>query len=341
MRRGNIILTATLAAAVFLCGIAPSHAQSRLTAEQAGTISDNPGGRIAFIRERNVWVMEWSGANKRLVSEVGNADGRIAWSPDDTRLLFPRSGRVDLRRPAGLGGFHKVYDLFIADLDSMDVNTFWWRGITDDMGSRDPEWLDDGRILFFKDLNANLVNADGPNYQVCLMDSTGSGIEILRQDWQTVNLMTLTPTYHPQSGKVAFEVMFENNRQGWYVLDQGQMTMRPDSLRVLARGNQGYITPSFSPDGQWIAHIYNSPTESAVWISPSDDITQRFLVYEPPVSASVNPNPPSFSPDSKWLTFSTTDGSIWICDITGGQLRRVSGPGTDANPTWSSTSRLR
>jgi Tol biopolymer transport system component len=48
---------------------------------------------------------------------------------------------------------------------------------------------------------------------------------------------------------------------------------------------------------------------------------------------------PSFSPNSKWLTFATTDGSIWTCDITGGNAKRLTGPGLDWAPAWSKTSK--
>jgi Tol biopolymer transport system component len=69
----------------------------------------------------------------------------------------------------------------------------------------------------------------------------------------------------------------------------------------------------------------------------SPDLKERYLVFAPPPGTSLHTVSPSFSPDSKWLTFSTTDGSIWICDITGTGARRLSGPGDDKFSAWSKT----
>jgi Tol biopolymer transport system component len=65
------------------------------------------------------------------------------------------------------------------------------------------------------------------------------------------------------------------------------------------------------------------------------DLSERYLVFEPPVGTFVYPTAPSFSPNSKWLTFATSDGSVWTCDITGSNARRLTGPGTDQFPAWS------
>ena len=65
------------------------------------------------------------------------------------------------------------------------------------------------------------------------------------------------------------------------------------------------------------------------------DFTEDYLVFAPPVSTYISANPPSFSPDSKWITFSTTDGAIWIVDITGNGARRLTPPGIDKSPAWS------
>jgi Tol biopolymer transport system component len=44
---------------------------------------------------------------------------------------------------------------------------------------------------------------------------------------------------------------------------------------------------------------------------------------------------PTWSPDSKKLAFSTSNGSIYTVNLDGSGMKRISGPGSDINPAWS------
>ena len=112
-------------------------AADRLPAEKAGEIGQ-PTGHIAFIRDKDLWITSVSGQDQQLICQAQNADGRIAWSPDNRRLMFTRSGKVTLEGPDFLGGAYKVYDLFVALRDSAENgNTMWWIRVSDELGSRD------------------------------------------------------------------------------------------------------------------------------------------------------------------------------------------------------------
>lgn len=309
----------------------------KLPQEKAGTIG-RPLGKIAFIRDGNVWIMQASGANQEIICEVGNADGRLSWSPDGKVIVFTRSGKVDAQLPDNTGGRHKVYDIFLAYLDSAYANKklFWYR-LTDDMGSRDPEWSTDGsQIIFWKDLNANLVNAYEPNYQICIMDPDGDNVKILRKDWQTsVDSFLISPTMNAK-GDIAFVGLFARRPQGLAIAPKDKFTIPFDSIRAQVRKNSNCIAPSWSPDGKWLAYINNDLKDGGLYIATAD-LKEKYIVFTPPPGVDLYTLAPSFSPDSKWLTFSTTDGSIWIVDITGNGARRLSGPGTDKFPSWSKT----
>ena len=312
----------------------------------AGTIPARPSGRIAFVRDGDLWVMDADGTRQQRVSEVKNVDGRLSWAPDGRRIVFTRSGTFDFKEPDYSGGKKKIYDLFVCFLDSAAKgNTMFWHRITDELGGRDPEWSADGStILFTKDVNANIVKAYMPNYQVCTIDPEGGSFQMFRKDWQTMDEYFLAASMSP-SGDIAFEHLYgtataespENKnykRQGFAVLPRANFTKSLDSVRVMTKRFANCLSPSWSPDGQWLAYVKNDMSKSGVYIVDKG-LKTSYLVYEPPVGASVHTVAPSWSPDSKWLTFSTDDGSVYISQITGAGVKRLSGPGSDRFPAWS------
>jgi len=74
--------------------------------------------------------------------------------------------------------------------------------------------------------------------------------------------------------------------------------------------------------------------EQGIYIT-NEDLTENYLVFRPGVGQTLQTFPLSWSPDSKWLTFGLGDGSIWIIDITGNNLRMILGPGMNEAPAWS------
>ena len=334
MTRKDIrIVSLTVLCLLFLAVAA--QAADKLPAAMAGEIPALPIGKIAFIREGNVWMMDAGGANQEKVTEVVNADGRLSWSPDGKRIAFTRAGLVDLKGPDMLGGTHRVYDVFMAYLDSVYANNrLWWMRITTDVGNRDPEWFHSGdTLLIWKDMEANRVNAVEPNYQPAYVTADDAIITMIRKDWQRMDEFLISPS-RSKDGRLAAVYFFRQKPQGMVVLKPDEYMLSEDSLKVRALKYTNRVAPCWSPDDNWIAYVSNNFNEPGLFITTPDQ-SESYLVFVPPVGTQLYTFAPSWSPDSKWLTFSTTDGSIWVSKITGESARRLTGPGLDKAPSWS------
>lgn len=305
---------------------------AKLSAEKAGKIGV-PAGQIAFIKNDDLWMMNWDGSNQKKVVTAGNVDGKISWSPDGSKIAFVRKGSVDLKGPDYLGGMHKVYDIFIGYVDSAGINTNWWRRITTELGGTYPEWRPDGRIAFTNDVNANKVNAELPNYQTCFMDDEGGGQQILKQDWQNPQYMEIMPTLSPDS-LFACVVFKGVNQIGTVICPLNIKGFTEEVLRDKCKIIGGATAPAWSPDGKWIAYIIKEMNKQAIYIT-NRDLTENYIVYKPAMGQVLQTYPLSWSPDSKWLTFATGDGAVWVIDITGNGLKQIVGPGLNSAPAWS------
>lgn len=352
MRTARLMtLTATLAAAIFLAGITVAVAQTSTTVPAAsatpGKIGPRPGGKIAFINEGGIWIMDADGRNRMKVCGVDNAKGRLSFSPDNKKIAFSREGKDMSSFPSGEGGGHLLHDIFVAYLDSALSNVNWWHRITSSLGAYQPEWSPDGTKIYCQnDANANNVDYIVPSHQVAMIDPEGGNMEYLRKDWQRLNMIMVLPSVSPDGSKLAYVIAYSPDPNRYTVQNYGIKVismldiMKPEGeMRLPTPELRDGLAPAWSPDGQWLAYVTADKKNPSLNIIRAD-MTGKRTVFASTPAQTVSLAVPGWSPDSKWLTFATTDSKsgenvINIIDINGQNLTPLTGAGKFSNPTWS------
>ena len=290
--------------------------------------------KIAFIRDRNLWVMNADGTGQREVAGMGNVTGRLSWDPDGKRIVFARQGEVNYNLPDGGGGQRKIYDLFAKHIDSARADAWWW--VTVNHGSHTPEWSLDGKyILYARDMNANTLDAELPDYQIEYRNWDGSEVHTLTRKGATPRQsMGIQPTWSPDRSRVAFIYMRDKVPLGLVIEPTTGITRTDDELKEAAEKVPNVFGPKWSPDGKYIAYVNSEDADNGIYLYSPDDKSLKQIFN---AAGGVVPHraPISWSPDSKWLTFATAEGFIYVIGADGKNLTRASSGGNDYYPAFS------
>jgi Tol biopolymer transport system component len=293
------------------------------------------GEQIAFIRNGNIWLMNPDGSNQRpLVDGIGNARGRLTWSPDGKRVAFSRQGRVQINYPEGGGGQHALYDLFYGYMDSLPQRNNFWMGFTNNLGAQSPDWSADGSVICFTyDVQANVVDATTPDYVIGLYNTESQEISKITLPKAEKSLMALMPTVSPDGSKVCFVlaefVSSQMKQLGLAVVPVNGAEPSSEDLLAMAEMIPDGTSPAWSPDGKKIAFLKNDGVYYA-----NVDFTGEKLVTHPDEGLWVS-GIPCWSPNSDKVAFCTSNGSIYTVNLDGTGMKMISGPGNDSNPAWS------
>lgn len=304
-------------------------------------VGSRPSGKIAFISDGAVWIMDSDGKNRRKVCDVTNARGRLSFSRDNKRIAFSREGKDANKLPSDEGGGHLLHDIFVAYLDSAATHPNWWKRATFTLGGDQPQWINDTLMYIHNDVFAGNVDYIIPSFQIARVNPEDGHVVPLRKDIQMLHTSMKSPTVSPDGTKIAFVLYFDPspgknalNNMGIKVLNMTEIMMSEAELRRPTKGLEKAIAPAWSPDGQWLAYLNNDMHDQGIYIIKSD-LTEKRLIYAPNATQNLNTTPVGWSPDSKWMTFSTDDGTIYIIDINGEQLTAITGSGAHSSPTWS------
>lgn len=168
---------------------------------------------------------------------------------------------------------------------------------------------------------SSAISNDG-SMEIYVSGLDGSGLRRLTKTSKAVNI---SPRWNPATGR---EIAFISDRGGSptvYVMDASGANQRV----LIGRGGHA-DSPSWSPDGRYIAFTYGGAGSFQIFVA---DVASGQLLQ---LTSEGRNESPTWSPDSRHLSFQSTRGGrweIWQMHIDGSGQRQVS-KGGGRSPTW-------
>lgn len=269
--------------------------------------------QIAFTSDRTghkeIWVMDYDGANQREVTSLKGISLTPRWSPDSSRIAFT------CFEPARNGVVSPQICMFSMVSGKM-ISWPRWSGT-----NSSPAWSPDGsKIMFMSSMQGN------PDLYVA--DSNGGHPKRLTF---SVGVNT-SPAWNPKTGQ---EVVFVSDRAGSGHPQLYTMSVDGTNIEKIALEDAGYvIDPAWSPNGQLIAFSWQRPDGNYdIYVM---DISTHSLVQ---LTRDTGRNErPCWAPDGRHIAFeSTRTGSrqIWSMLADGSEARQLTKTGSNESPSWS------
>jgi len=194
------------------------------------------GGGIAGIAEtkiyyvhagggtKEIWEMDYDGANQRAITHLGTISLSPRVSPDNSRLAFTSLGR---------DGFKiRMYSLLLGRMVNFPAGGAGTNS--------SPAWSPDGKQLAY----SASPNGDA---DIWISDVSGS----LARRVTSFRGPDVSPVFNPRTGSQIAWISGRTNLPQLYIMDS-------DGSSVQRLSDSGYATsPSWSPNGQFIAFAWN------------------------------------------------------------------------------------
>ncbi len=266
--------------------------------------------QIAFVSNRSgfkeVWVMDYDGANQRRITNLQTIALTPRWSPDGSRIAFTCYQKS--------GGTISAQICMHSMETGRSVAFYRYRGT-----NSSPAWSPDGsKIVFMSSMHGDP--------ELFLIDVSGSN---LRRLTYSAGADT-SPVWNPRTGQ---QIAFVSDRGGapqLYI-----MAADGSSVEKITLPDMGYVVdPAWSPNGQLLAFSWQRPTGNYD-IYVMDIATQQLV--ELTRDAGRNERP-SWAPDGRHIVFeSTRTGTrqIWTMLADGTQPRQLTFAGQNESPNWS------
>jgi TolB protein len=266
--------------------------------------------QIAYASEKSgnkeIWVMDYDGANQHQITTLKTISLTPRWSPDATRIAFtcyvPFRGITSAQ-------------ICIYSLDSNRLISFnRYRGT-----NASPAWSPDGTQLAF-------MSSQGGDPEIYVSDLAGAHLKRIT----FAAGVSTSPAWNPKTGK---QIVFVSDRAGSPVLYLSNSD--GSDVQKIDLPDKGYvIDPAWSPNGQIVAFSWRRP--SGNYDIYAMDIVSHQLVEL--TRDSGRNERPSWAPDGRHLAFeSTRTGTrqIWSMLADGSEPRQLTYQGQNESPNWS------
>ena len=279
---------------------------SRLSGGLPGVAST----QIAFASTRSgnkeIWLMDYDGANQRPLTALRSIALTPRFSPDASRIAFTCYALA--------GGFTSAQICLYSLETGRPVAFPRWRGT-----NSAPSWSPDGSQLMFM----SSMHGDPE-----LFVSDASGSRLKRITYSAGG--DTSPAWNPKTGQ---QVAFVSDRGG--IPQLYLMNADGSSVEKINFEDRGYvIDPAWSPNGQLLAFSWRRPDGNYdIYIMDVASRTTLQLTRD----AGRNERP-SWAPDGRHIVFeSTRTGSrqIWTMLADGSQPHQLSSQGQNESPSWS------
>ena len=264
--------------------------------------------KIYFVRagggNKEIWAMDYDGANAHAVTHLGTISISPRVSPDNSRVAFSSLGR---------DGFQiHMYSLLL----NRTINFSNGGGGT----NLSPAWAANGQLAY--------SSSRSGDPEIYVTDQNGGGARRITNSRGP----DVSPTWNPKTGS---QLAFISGRTGLpqvYIMDA-------DGAGVQRMTDGGYATSvSWSPNGQFLAFAWNrkygpgAPGGQDVYVM--EIASKRWIQLTNGIGRC---DFPSWSPDGRHIVFAVGSGAraeVWTMLADGTAKHKLAGTGSDM-PNWS------
>ena len=264
---------------------------------------------IYFVSSRSgrkeIWAMDYDGANQHQVTHLGSISLSPRISPDGSRLAFSSLAKGS-------------WDILMYSLDLNRLVSFPRFGGT----NLSPAWSADGTKLAFSSSRSG-------DSEIYVTDSSGGNLKRLT----AMKGPDVSPVWNRKTGS---QIAWVSGRTGLPQI----YTMEADGTNDQRMTDEGYaVSPSWSPNGQflvfsWFRHygpgapgaqdIYIMDIASKQWVQLTHDGGRNDF--------------PCWSPDGRHIIFQSSRSGgeqIWTMLADGSNQKQLTFTGSNSQPNWS------
>ncbi len=256
---------------------------------------------------KEIWVMDYDGANQRQITHLGAIALGPKPSPDGSRVAFSAVTQKS-------GWQIKMYSLDLNRLVTFPTFTGT---------NTSPSWSADGTKIVFSSSRTGdpeIFEADA---------DTGSGMKRLTNSAG----VDVSPVFNPRTGA---QIAWASGRTGLPQI----YVMAADGTNVQQMTDQGYaVSPAWSPNGQFLLFAwfrrYGPGAPGAQDIYIMDLASKQWVQLTHDAGRS---DFPWWSPDGRHIVFQSNRSGrnqIWTMLADGTQAKQLTSDGENTQPSWS------